>query len=380
MPPRRLILNVVRASDGRDRNVFYTLNNPLLDEAGMLLHDGSNRVIAGVKWHVWQYEIGETGTPHIQGALVFKDRVSFDVARRRLPGCHIEWMTRAPAEARRYCMLPEGAPPDGKAGGRPTPAAHMPQDMYGPWEFGTPPSGQGARTDITDVMQMVDNNEGMLEIAQAYPNAFMKYHKGIEKYMLLTCVPRDFVTRCYVYWGPSGSGKSRMARNFGRSLAGEVPKQFWLPQPRTRATGAWFSGYTGQSVVVIDEFYGWLSRSFCCTMCDRNPLLVEPKGGTFNFVSEYVVFTSNKAIEDWWPVVGVGPMRRRTQGELGKIVYVGNAQYPTAESYKGSMDYGNPDYEEEVEPRGEPNDWAHDRALDGVGVGALVAMRGFMNQ
>ena len=61
-----------------------------------------------------------------------------------------------------------------------------------------------------------------------------------------------------VIWGAPGIGKTSKARD----LAG--PEAFWLSRPAGQT--AWWDGYVGQEVVVIDEFYGWLSLDFMCRL------------------------------------------------------------------------------------------------------------------
>lgn len=70
--------------------------------------------------------------------------------------------------------------------------------------------------------------------------------------------------------------------------------------PAREKTG-WWDGYEGQQVVIIDEFYGWLGYDFILRLTDRYPLLVETKGGTVQFVSRVVIFTSNSHPRDWYP-------------------------------------------------------------------------------
>lgn len=336
MPPReqRRVPPRFGAADGRGRNYVFTKNNPDLQV------DGAAFQVLGMKWMIWQVELALSGTIHVQGAVVFHQRISHAVARARLPGCHVEVMEGSIADQVRYCTQARDAD---------HPGGRIPGAGNGPWEFGERPRGQGARSDVLAVQDMIRHGDGILEVAEAFPGFWFRNLIACDRYALLTCVPRDFSTYTTVLWGPSGSGKSRRARNFGRELLGALPDQFWLPQPRARGAGAWWTGYTGQQVVVIDEFYGWLQRSFCCTLSDRNPLLVEPKGGSVNFVSPYLVYTSNKHPRDWWAHVGLGPFARRIRGDMGTCIYMGDANYPTAQGYLDSQDYGNADYEPEAD-------------------------------
>lgn len=186
-------------------------------------------------------------------------------------------------------------------------------------------------------MSMVKNGKRELEIAESEPGVWLRYNRALERYRRLLTPNRNEPTTTLVLWGPSGSGKSKRAFERG----GE--SQFWVCRPRDARGGVWWDGYEGQDVVVIDEFYGWMSRDLVQRLCDRYPLNVETKGGAVAFVSKLIIFTSNKHPRHWWRC-GLGAMDRRLSGDMGSVVYVGDATYPTESDYLTSDVYGaNPD-------------------------------------
>ena len=80
-------------------------------------------------------------------------------------------------------------------------------------EWGTP-VGQGRRSDLLEIVQLVQSGETSMErIARECPVQVIKYYKGIEAYIRLTRpIPeRDFKTEVRFYYGRPGSGKSRRA-------------------------------------------------------------------------------------------------------------------------------------------------------------------------
>lgn len=121
---------------------------------------------------------------------------------------------------------------------------------------------------------------------------------------------------CICYWGPSGSGKSRHAYELGGD------SQFWIARPISRGGSVWWDGYEGQSTVVIDEFYGWMSRDFLQRLVDRYPLLVQTKGGAVQFLALVIIITSNLPPEMWWKI-GLGSMERRLTPPEGYSFFVG---------------------------------------------------------
>jgi hypothetical protein len=142
-----------------------------------------------------------------------------------------------------------------------------------------------------------------------------KYFRAIERYRRIQAPGRDWLTHTTVYYGPPGVGKS------SRALLEGGPDSFWLPKPSGKTSTLWWDGYEGQSTVIIDEFYGWISRDLMCRICDRYPLNVETKGGTVRFMAKKVIITSNQHPTEWWKI-GLGPMERRLSGDNGKIVHI----------------------------------------------------------
>jgi len=113
-----------------------------------------------------------------------------------------------------------------------------------------------------------------------------------------------------VYWGAPGVGKTRL-------ISDTVNPQsvYWLSKPN--GSRVFWDGYSGQQDVVIDEFFGWMPRDLMCRICDRYPFRVETKGGTVNFTARRVFIISNNSPKSWWPRIGLGPMRRRLEGDHG---------------------------------------------------------------
>jgi hypothetical protein len=162
----------------------------------------------------------------------------------------------------------------------------------------------------------LDEGASEREIAEEMFGTWTRNYRAIERYKRLrTETNRNWATVTSVFWGPPGTGKTYKVNQ----LAG--PEAFWLTKPGMGQT-PFFDGYDGQEDVVIDEFFGWLSRDLLCRMCDRYPLRVNTKGGTTNFYPRRIWITSNQDPRDWWRI-GLGPMERRLQGELGSVTYMG---------------------------------------------------------
>lgn len=293
----------------------------------------------GARYAAGQHEIGEGGTPHLQMMCIMSDKKSCRWMQQMFSG-HIEFMHPNSTKEllRTYVTKEDTRDPI--------------RSPEGPVIRGVWPVGQGARTDIESVMALIREGSSELDVANAFPKFWFRYYKACTKYRFLTQCDRSAPTHCTVYWGPSGTGKSTRAAEFGRSIvmvpsdgdgAGGLVEsarlsQFWLARPEGPIL--WWDGYSNQHVVIIDEFYGWVKRDVCQRMIDRTPWQVPVKGDFVKFNSPFVVITSNLSPFDFWKNLGLGDaMKRRLSGDLGNVVYCGNEEYPTQSDYINSAKY-----------------------------------------
>lgn len=71
---------------------------------------------------------------------------------------------------------------------------------------------------------------------------------------------------------------------------------------------------------------------------ESNPFLVQTKGGSVQFTSALVIILSNFPPDHWWKRKGLEPaVIRRFSDPIGRIVYVGNSQFPTEVSYRNHL-------------------------------------------
>jgi predicted small secreted protein len=146
------------AAMSRGKNWCFTLNNWNDEDYERLTHlvekDECVYIIFGK-------EVGESGTPHLQGFIAFSKRVYLtDVKKRISNTAHFE-LARMVPEAIEYCKK------DG--------------DVY---EAGIIPAGQGKRTDIDEFK--TDVKAGMLnlkEIREKHSTVYAKYKGWVMEYV-----------------------------------------------------------------------------------------------------------------------------------------------------------------------------------------------------
>lgn len=105
-------------------------------------------------------------------------------------------------------------------------------------------------------------------------------------------VPAPIERTTYVFWGRTGTGKSRLA--WEQAGVDAFPKD-----PRTK----FWDGYTGQEHVVIDEFRGGIDIAHVLRWLDRYPVIVEIKGGATVLKAKSIWITSNLDPRQWYPAL-----------------------------------------------------------------------------
>ncbi|XP_019616631.1 PREDICTED: uncharacterized protein LOC109464132 [Branchiostoma belcheri] len=246
----------------------FTLHNYGDDDVARL----RNIDPAAIKFMVVGAEVSPTtGTPHLQGYVNFARKIRTPQVKGHLGDrCHVEKAVGNDHDNDRYCSK------DGDVVVR---MGH--------------PVRQGQRNDLTAATHFLQENDGDLSaLAQEMPETFVRHHRGLEAYVSYARLQpvRDFLTRCFVFVGPPGFGKSRLVREY-------------LPDDTTtyyKPEGAWFDGYMGQSDVVLNDFHGDIPRPTFLNMVDRYPLRGPIKGGFVNFAARRVWITTNIFPNHWY--------------------------------------------------------------------------------
>lgn len=215
-----------------------------------------------------QQEIGqETGYHHYQVIAVFKRSVRKAAVQRLFGGqWHCE-PTDGPA-ANEYVWKEDTRVPDTQ------------------FELGSlPQSTRYNKTDWALVKALA--KEGKFD--ELPPDIMVRHWGNLTRIHGHFSTPQPTVREVFVFWGRTGTGKSRRAWDEASFDA----------YPKIPTTKFW-DGYRGHPHVVLDEFTGKVDIVHLLQWLDRYPCLVEIKGSCVPLKAEKIWITSNINPTDWY--------------------------------------------------------------------------------
>lgn len=238
----------------------YTINNPTSEPPSL---EGE------VKYHIYGSEVGESGTPHYQGFIIFQKPKRLTQLKKLISDRgHYEIAKGKNIQASDYCKK-EGnykewgeLPADrGQAGGQAT------KERYSL-------AFTQAKTGALDSI----DHDLLVKHYRTFKQIKMDYVGDIS--------PLDYLPGIWIY-GESGIGKSRYAR---ATYAGAYVKN----------CNKWWDHYQNEENVIIDDF----DDTHACLghhlkrWGDHYSFIAETKGGSILIRPKWIVVTSQYNIED----------------------------------------------------------------------------------
>lgn len=277
------------------RHWIVVINNPTeLDRAQVLT------LREHLDYSIFAEEIGEGGTPHLQGYICFKKKKKFTVVKKMLPRANLQVKNGTVAQAIAYCkkgtqpkeewsQLKEAGPNYGKD------AEYV--------EWGEVPEEQTAKGHKESLARYQDTvtkaKEDRLDEISA--DHLLKYYKTIKSIREDTknkVLPKDLewsrqlgnTPNLWIY-GPTGTGKSTLAR---RSVIGS-----WYYKMNNK----WWQDYNGEETVIIEDIgrtHEWMG-DFLKIWGDKYAFRAECKYGSVVLRPQVIIVTSNYHPKDLWP-------------------------------------------------------------------------------
>lgn len=213
------------------------------------------------RYIVWSVEKGASGTKHIQGYFELEKCSKFTAMKNKVRTFG-GWIAPAKGTA---LQSEEYISHTGKWIGK--------QGLIaGPWSEGTIKQ-QGCRTDITTLASDIKQGHSLKKLAVNHTETMLKYFSNAQKLQsLLNTKKRDWMTELYVYTGIAGTGKSYTAHEEAKKYLEEIgsdEEPYDLMVPAKKGDPLWFQNYEGESVVIIDDFYGNIDIDTFKRMIDR---------------------------------------------------------------------------------------------------------------
>lgn len=265
MPRQGHFLIYGRVQSMQSRFWIFTINNP----DSLLDFEGND----SVRYCIYQEEVGDEGTLHLQGYIEFRRSQRMASVKRNLESvsAHVEPRKGSQLEAIAYCSKS-----DTRVGG--------------PYTFGEPSGGQGVRSDLVAMQKRIDEGVPVRAIASEFFGNYLRYNRGIEKYYNLMAPEQSRERlRVVLYYGPTGTGKSYSASIHSDST-------YW----RSDSTDKFWANYEGQSTVVFDDFTGWEPYHLMLRYLDVYPVRVGDKGTSRPLCASTIIITSNRLPDQWY--------------------------------------------------------------------------------
>lgn len=240
----------------RVRSWCYTLNNYSAGEEEHISKVES-------KYHVYGHEVSTDGTPHLQGFIVFEKAKTMSAVKKIMSNrMHLEIMRGTHKQASDYCKK------DGdyvESGVHPKTAEDGGQMEKDRWALAL----EQART-------TGEVEDPHIAFVHARVVEYIHLKEEMKKPRL------DTEEKMLWYWGESGTGKSRKAREDH-------------PDAYLKMCNKWWDGYANEEVVLLEDLdraHGVLCHHLKI-WADRYPFLAEVKGAGRKIRPRLIVVTSN---------------------------------------------------------------------------------------
>lgn len=208
-----------------------------------------------VNYIIFGEEVGESGTPHLQGYIIFKRAYRLSQLVKMVPGAH--WEVAVAVDAGNYCTKGENI-------------------------YEKDNRRQGKRNDLEAAAELL-KAEGLRKVAEQMPEMYIKFGTGMHRLASFLEPGRTEKPHVVYCWGKTGTGKTRYVHEM------EDPDKLWISSGSLR----WFDGYMGQEAALLDDFrQSHCKFEYLLRVLDRYPMRVEFKGGYTQWVPKRIYITA----------------------------------------------------------------------------------------
>lgn len=241
----------------QSKNWVFTLNNYTDEDISSLKAINCNYILLG-------YEVGENGTPHIQGFIQFEQKKRLTAMRKINSRIHWEMMRGTVKQATDYCKK------DGKF------------EEIGAY------TTTGQRNDLKVAYETWKESGKIRKVIENEPNN--QVITTIEKVAKYCEKKRNFKPEVIWIYGDSGAGKSKLADELVEN--GDVYE---------KDDTKWWDGYDAHDIVVMDDFRDSNMRlNGLLKLLDRYAHRVEQKGTFRQMLAKKMIITSIRHPRDMY--------------------------------------------------------------------------------
>lgn len=243
-----------------------------------------------IRFAVYQIEITpKTDRIHIQGYVQFHSPKTLEQVKTIIGEGHYEIPRGTVDDNIKYCSKYK---------------SRMPDTSY--TMVGTPLK-QGQRRDLEAMYDLVKEGEDDYGIMEAMPATYMRFFRSVDRVRsVLDGITAKKFRKLTIFTiiGKPGIGKTRCVYDkYGFDDVYSLPSSDGTD---------WFNGYTGQKVLLIDDFYGRIRYGYLLKLLDGYPIQIQTKGGFAWALWETVIITSNSPVENWYTGVSdITALKRR---------------------------------------------------------------------
>lgn len=248
----------------RKRRYCLTLNNPTSEELQAVL----DMRLGNVKRCIFANEVGESGTPHLQGFIHLKNACTLQALKKRLGSnrYHVEVAHGTDYEAWTYCAK------DG--------------DIF--LHHGETPE-EVELSDWERILMMVENGASNLDICRAYPGQAVRCAAAIDRYRFeykKTLAHWREMKVTYIY-GRTGTGKTRgVLYDEDGNYRHDVYRVLDKKNP--------WCDYDGQTTVVFEEFRSQFTCRDMLNWLDGHPCQLPAR-----YANKWAEFDEVFIISNW---------------------------------------------------------------------------------
>lgn len=248
----------------RSRKFTFTINNYTQDHIDLLSALGDK-----TEFLVYGKEVGDSGTPHLQGFVYYKNPQRVGTVRQAIPG-HIEVANGTVEQNVVYCS---------KDGDTTT--------------FGTQPlsqkrKGAASKELWNEVISLAEaGDEARLKLD--HPGIYFRCLKTIRSHRAYGIDDLPSGSKHLWYFGATGTGKSHRARE-------HTP--FYL-----KNINKWWDGYRDEPFVIVEEWSPEADRTIQAMKkwADKYSFNAEIKGGQITIRPKVIIVTSNFSMRECFP-------------------------------------------------------------------------------